>query len=126
MPILMVRRRAAPSRSLMVRRHVSVVSNHEARIRPNEVAGAFLAVTEVVNSPAFPRIPCFCRLIVVLRCYRDSMQTGVRFESVCEGGVSVVPPPGLFVMALSWDSVKGARMVSDAGSEDSPERRFRT
>ena len=87
---------------------------------------SFLAMTEVVNSPAFPRIPRFCRLIVVYRCYRDSMQAGTRFEAPAQGDVSVVPPQGLFVTALSWESVKGARMVSDAGSEESPERRFRT
>jgi UDP-2,3-diacylglucosamine pyrophosphatase LpxH len=32
----------------------------------------------------------------------------------------------IVVIALSWESVKGARMGSDAGSEESPERRFRT
>src|SRR6201996_5520283 len=112
--ILMVRRRAAPSRTM------------KPGSRPMNWQACFLAVTEVVNSPAFPRKSSFCRLIVVLRCYRDSMQTGGRFESVCEGDVSVVPPQGLFVTALSWDSVKGAHMVSDAGSEESPERRFRT
>jgi UDP-2,3-diacylglucosamine pyrophosphatase LpxH len=50
---------------------------------------------------------------------------GDRFERL-QGGVSLVPPQGLFVMALSWESVRGACMGSDAGSEESPERRFRT
>jgi UDP-2,3-diacylglucosamine pyrophosphatase LpxH len=54
------------------------------------------------------------------------MQAGRRFEAPAQGDVSVVPPQGLFVTALSWESVKGARMVVDAGSEESPERRFRT
>jgi hypothetical protein len=80
----------------MVRRRVSVVSNHEARIVPKGLwMASFLAMTEVVDSPAFPRIPCFCRLIVVLRCYRDSMQAGTRFEAPAQGDVSVVPPAGL-------------------------------
>ena len=51
---------------------------------------------------------------------------GDRFERLRGDDVSVVPPQGLFVTALSWETVKGARMVSDAGSEESPERRFRT
>src|SRR5215471_11681809 len=46
---------------------------------------SLFAAAEVVNCPAFPRNSGTCRLIVVYRCYRDSMQAGRRFEAPAQG-----------------------------------------
>ncbi len=66
-----------------------------------------------------------CRLIVAQRCYRDSRQawrdSGLRVIAL------TVAMKRAGVIALSWESAKGARMIgSDAVSEDSPDRRFRS